>query len=263
MPPYGPACPPYLPDCLLSRPAGFTSGFEEELDGVAHQAIDELEGELVRDGLADSAAWSLAARNPRRWLKAYVVALHRAWQAVKPLWEQAGPLLEREVERVGVALAHGALSDVIGGVIPRGKVQDDRWYVCDNDPPAIIGDGLVLQPMLIGPDARLVVEEHSAVTYLAYPLPGAHRLSARVDRSTRTTPLGELLGEPRADILRRLDEVHAAGQLAGKMLFTPSAITHHLIALERAGLITRERHGRHVLVRRSARGTALLHLYES
>jgi DNA-binding transcriptional ArsR family regulator len=42
----------------------------------------------------------------------------------------------------------------------------------------------------------------------------------------------------------------------------PSGVTHHVRALESAGLITRERRGSNVLVHRSARGTALLGLYE-
>jgi DNA-binding MarR family transcriptional regulator len=46
------------------------------------------------------------------------------------------------------------------------------------------------------------------------------------------------------------------------MLYTPSVITHHLTAMERAGLVTRERRGRQVLVHRSPRGTSLLRLYE-
>jgi len=43
---------------------------------------------------------------------------------------------------------------------------------------------------------------------------------------------------------------------------SPGAVTHHLTALERAGLIIREPHGRHVLAPRTARGTSLLGLYE-
>jgi DNA-binding MarR family transcriptional regulator len=39
-------------------------------------------------------------------------------------------------------------------------------------------------------------------------------------------------------------------------------VTHHLTALERAGLILREPDGRRVLAHRTARGTTLLALYE-
>ncbi len=42
----------------------------------------------------------------------------------------------------------------------------------------------------------------------------------------------------------------------------PNMVTHHLRALEAAGLITRTRQGRNVWVRRSARGTQLAALYE-
>jgi DNA-binding transcriptional ArsR family regulator len=39
-------------------------------------------------------------------------------------------------------------------------------------------------------------------------------------------------------------------------------VTHHLTALERAGLVTRERDGRHVWVHRSARGSELAAIYD-
>lgn len=81
-------------------------------------------------------------------------------------------------------------------------------------------------------------------------------------RSDHATGLDALIGAPRAEILRRLDAVLTAGELARNMLYTPSVITHHLTAMERAGLVTRERRGRQVLVHRSPRGTSLLRLYE-
>jgi hypothetical protein len=114
--------------------------------------------------------------------------------------------------------------------------------------------------MLIGPGARLVVERDGAVVRLAYPLPGARRLDPR--KGGGGSSLEALLGEPRAGILRRIDRPTTPGRLARDMQFSPSAITFHLDALERAELATRRRQGRHVVVRRTARGTALLHLYE-
>ena len=53
-----------------------------------------------------------------------------------------------------------------------------------------------------------------------------------------------------------------AGQIALALDLSPSTVTHQLAALERAGLILREPHGRHVLAHRTTRGTALLGLYE-
>ena len=57
------------------------------------------------------------------------------------------------------------------------------------------------------------------------------------------------------------DEPLAAGAVAEAIIATPGAATHHLRALEGAGLIVRERSGRNVIVHRTARGTNLLGLY--
>ena len=60
----------------------------------------------------------------------------------------------------------------------------------------------------------------------------------------------------------RLDRPATAGELAELLHAVPSVASHHLRALEAAGLITRTREGRRVRVRRSARGTELVVLYE-
>jgi DNA-binding transcriptional ArsR family regulator len=73
--------------------------------------------------------------------------------------------------------------------------------------------------------------------------------------------LEALLGVPRAVLLQRLDAPATAGDLAAALHAVPSAATHHIAALERAGLARRERSGRQVLVWRTKRGTALLELY--
>jgi DNA-binding MarR family transcriptional regulator len=74
--------------------------------------------------------------------------------------------------------------------------------------------------------------------------------------------LEALLGLPRAALLRALDRATTAGQLAAVLQLAPSGLTHHLRVLEPAGLVSRERRGQCVFVRRTARGTTLLSLYE-
>jgi DNA-binding transcriptional ArsR family regulator len=74
--------------------------------------------------------------------------------------------------------------------------------------------------------------------------------------------LESLLGAPRAAILRALVCPTSIGRLAETLRSVPSAATHHVGALEAAGLVTRDRSGRNVLVRRTERGEALLALYE-
>ena len=74
--------------------------------------------------------------------------------------------------------------------------------------------------------------------------------------------LEDLLGIPRAQILRALECPTSIGRLAEALRAVPSAATHHVSALEAAGLVQRNRCGRQVLVHLTPRGQSLLELYE-
>lgn len=76
------------------------------------------------------------------------------------------------------------------------------------------------------------------------------------------TSLKALLGPQRAAALALLDAPITAGRLAKALHTVPAGATHHLRGLEAAGLVTRERRGQYVIVQRTARGTALLELYD-
>jgi DNA-binding transcriptional ArsR family regulator len=249
-----------VPDALLPRPSGFASSMSDDLERIWARSTDELVDEIESEGL-DGPGWRAAAREPRRWLGAYLRAMQRAWSAAAPLWAQATPLLERETERVAVAMARGALDQVLDG-LPNGHVTQDRWFVWHDGRPATIADDLVLVPMVIGPKARLVGTANGKVVDVAYAVPGADRVFGYDGVGAAGSGLDALVGAPRAEILRRLDRAVPAGALAEQLQLGPSGVTHHLAALERAGLVRRERVGRRVFVHRSSRGSALLHLYE-
>ena len=264
-PVYGPTGPPFVPDCLLPRPAGHVASFHDEIARIAAVTAEELLKDLHDDGQLGTA-WATVARAPRRWIDAYSQALERAWTALAALWARATPLLEREAERIERALSLGAFDRVLDGLHPDGHVTHDRWHLpCRAEAPVTIGGELLLVPMLIGPRATLLMSENGEVTYLAYPLCGAHGLTgtgSRTPSSPGSQALEALLGAPRAEILRSLDSARSAGQIARGLQLSPAGVTHHLSALERAGLIIREPHGRHVLAHRTTRGTTLLALYE-
>jgi DNA-binding transcriptional ArsR family regulator len=95
---------------------------------------------------------------------------------------------------------------------------------------------------------------------LRYPLPGVWR--AFDEQVPEPASLEALVGTQRAAILRTLDRPATAGRLAELLQLVPSGVTHHVRALESAGLVTRERRGSRVIVHRTGRGTALLALYE-
>jgi DNA-binding transcriptional ArsR family regulator len=252
----------FIPDCLVPEPEGFTAGFGEQLEQVASASVDDLLVDLAAHDLLDTA-WAATARAPRRWLSAYAACLGRAWTGTSALWHRARPLLESEVDRVGSALARGTLDLLLQDVSPRAHLVDGRWFLDRNPGPLTSAPRMVLSPMICGPRGLLVADGDDIVHGLAYPVPGARQLSDRRINAADEDSLHALIGEPRAELLRRLDRAVSAGSLAESMLYAPSAITHHLLSLERAGLVHRERNGRHVLVHRTPRGTALLNLYES
>jgi DNA-binding transcriptional ArsR family regulator len=74
--------------------------------------------------------------------------------------------------------------------------------------------------------------------------------------------LEALLGRQRSTILRHLERPTTSGEIAEALWTVPGGATHHLRWLEAAGLVTRRRRGRYVLVERTPRGSALLALYE-
>jgi DNA-binding transcriptional ArsR family regulator len=59
-----------------------------------------------------------------------------------------------------------------------------------------------------------------------------------------------------------LADARSPGEVAERLFLTPSGVSHHLAALESAGLVTRRRQGRRVAIRRTARAIALLALYD-
>jgi DNA-binding transcriptional ArsR family regulator len=84
------------------------------------------------------------------------------------------------------------------------------------------------------------------------------------DRAAAPAGLISLVGAQRAVILEMLLAGPAScGSLAKALFMAPGGITHHLRVLERAGLARRTRAGREVMVNLSARGRALLDLYDA
>lgn len=240
-----------VPDCLLALPAVGGNEPEEEFDRLAATDPETLRAELSRDGLGRVAPWAAVASDAARWLRRYTDALRKLWAATEPRWNAGSQLLDREVERVGVAVARGAALEALR---PLG--------VGDGLGAGLAADrGLILMPKLTRPYSAVIrAYDGQTLTHLAYPVPGARRLMD--DELPPPSSLEALLGPARTVILRQLDRPKPVGRLAEALFAGPSAATHHANALETAGLVERERKGRRVVVRRTARGTALLALYE-
>jgi DNA-binding transcriptional ArsR family regulator len=210
---------------------------------------------IVRDTATDA---------PTCWLRAYVDGLRRAWRAIEPVWSRAAPLLDREVERVSVALARGGGAELIVRLLPFSRIDGDALLLPGHAPhggAVRLGPTLLLQPLIASTDSAGWSGDGDGVCLtIRYPLPAVWRLFG--GETPPVAGLDALLGHQRARILHALDRPARAGQLADLLQGPPSMVTHHIAALERAGLVTRERDGRHVWVHRSARGSELAAIYD-
>lgn len=250
------------PDCIAPRPDPGPRSVDDVLKELADTPAETLLRDLAAERLDEDEAWQPAARNARTWVLVYTEALRRVWDVVGPTWSRGAQRLEQEAERVETAAARGAQPELLAGLFSSAPVRDDEWLLPGDVPRhrRIAPTGLVVIPMLAGPEACARYHDADAnLTHFAYPIREARELGRAVSPDSE---LEALLGRPRASILRTLDRPATAGELARMLIAVPSAVSHHLLALEGAGLVVRHREGRHVVVDRTARGSTLLALFE-
>jgi DNA-binding transcriptional ArsR family regulator len=235
----------------------------ERLSSVSSGAlVDALED--PRD-VSPARGWELVTGAPDRWLEGYVDALHRCWPAIKPLWQRSLALLEREEDRVHAAMERGvAPTQALASVSSRLTIVDDCLRIAPADDGSrrlrVDERGATVVPMIVSSQAGTLSAPGEFLDWVGYPLPDSWR--AFDDNAPPRASLEALVGAQRAVLLRGLDQPQTAGRLARLLGCAPSVITHHLVALEAAGLVTRHRRGRHVDVDRTSRGSAVLALYE-
>jgi DNA-binding transcriptional ArsR family regulator len=246
--------PEQLPSCLCILTHRTETGLPSLDDDL--ERIAAIPPELLMSQLPPGSLWDPVARDPQRWLQRFARSLRRACDGLHGPWTSAAGMLSREAERVGVASLHGATRELISSLLPATVLKLEA-----PEPPR---DGrtrqLSLVPSLAGPGSTHVWVLGGELTHIAYPLANAWQLLERKHESPAS--LEVLLGRQRALILRSLDRPMSPGRLAEALIAVPSAASHHLAILERAGLVERERQGRNVLVRRTERGTGIIGLYE-
>lgn len=252
----------FVPDALVPVPTVPGLSFKDELERVVAIA----EADLARDIHASRASgptgdWRAAERHPERWVHDFAGALARAWNGFEPVWRLAQDAIAREVERVGVAMARDFQLELLDGLLPNAHVSDGKWSVhaLENAELSLPDTGLIVVPLVCGERGSMLGGAGGVMTDLGYPLP-----AVPADAPAAPAPpasLEALLGPQRARILRELERPTTNNRLAEALHTVPSGITHHVNTLASAGLVTRERQGRHVAVRRTPRGEALLGLY--
>jgi DNA-binding transcriptional ArsR family regulator len=230
----------------------------------ADALISELE---VPDGcLHWPPQWRVAADQPRRWLNSMADASLDTWAMAESRWQAAGPLLDREIRRVGTAAVRGGMAALLNSLHPGISYHDqDGTFTFSSscDPSNTLGPigpvgprRLVLMPLIAGREAQLFSFERPDVCCIGYPLreprPGA--------RATADGALAMILGPVRAAILQALRQPLTVRDLAAAVHCAPTTATYHLHQLAAAGLIMREKSGPSVWISRAARGDELVDL---
>ncbi|NXY98099.1 winged helix-turn-helix transcriptional regulator [Streptomyces sp. BR123] len=214
--------------------------------------------------------------------------LHRYWEiAVQPVWPQLRLVAEADMTYRARQLARGGARLLFADMHPqlhwedggsRGVLRIHRTI--GGYEAQASGRGLLLVPCVFAHKPAPPVSREEPL-WLLYPSrgvatlwapgpasgpgPGPAQAAGPAGSAGPEDPAGPgvapalvpLLGAPRARLLGLLAEPLATVELARRLRVTPSAVSQHLRVLHGAGLVTRARHGRQVLYRRSTLGEQL------
>lgn len=254
LPPYG-----YSPD-FLTPSAGDRPTFRAAVDALLGTEPARLRAELAR--LARSArlpGWAASlARGDTETLTRLGDALH-AYQAraLVPHWRQIRADVEADRARRLRDLMDGGTEALLSGLGP-----DARWRppVLEVTYPVehslrLEGRGLVLQPSFFCWPAPTTLADGTLRPVLVHPI--RHTPGWAAPR-TGPGPLGRLLGQTRAELLRATGTGCSTVEAARMLQVTHPAVSQHMNVLRAAGLITTVRTAGRSFHLATAEGRALL-----
>ncbi|MBL0780855.1 ArsR/SmtB family transcription factor [Streptomyces albidoflavus] len=254
LPPYG-----YSPD-FLTPSAGERPTFRAAVEALLGTEPARLRAELAR--LARSArlpVWAASlARGDTETLTRLGDALH-AYQAraLVPHWRQIRADVEADRARRLRDLMDGGTEALLSGLGP-----DARWRppVLEVTYPVehclrLEGRGLVLQPSFFCWPAPTTLADGTLRPVLVHPI--RHTPGWAAPR-TGPGPLGRLLGQTRAELLRATGTGCSTVEAARMLQVTHPAVSQHMNVLRAAGLITTVRTAGRSFHLATAEGRALL-----
>jgi DNA-binding transcriptional ArsR family regulator len=249
--------------CTPIAPLGDTS-VAEQVARLRDTPDDALTSELqaADGGQPYPPQWRAAADQPRRWLNSMADASLDTWAVAEARWRAAGPLLDREIRRVGTAAVRGGMTALLNSLHPGLSYRDGAFaYAPPCNPRLTVAFDpvgrrrLALVPMIAGRNALLFDFERPDVCWIGYPLrppgPGAQATDSA---------LATILGPVRAAILQALRQPLTMRHLAAVVHCAPNTATYHLHQLAATGLISREKSGTNVRVSRTTLGDELVDL---
>jgi DNA-binding transcriptional ArsR family regulator len=264
---------PYFPEFLIPAPADRWPSFADglaQLCATPGTAVQASLGRVFADGPWPASAQDLAAR-PAESLTAIAAELTECHERlVLPHWDRIRPVLDADVAYRTGLLAGGGARALFGDMSPELNWTGDALVLSETagdeqliTVPLAPG-GLVLMPSVFNWPNVSARRSTSTQTTLVYPARGVatvwQSLSARrpFTAASDGRAVADLLGTVRARLLDVLRSPAATTALARQFGVTPSAVSQHLAALHRGGLVERQRSGRNVLYTTTELGLALL-----
>ncbi|MFB4289267.1 ArsR/SmtB family transcription factor [Nonomuraea sp. ATR24] len=253
-----------IPDCLTA-----TSTIAEADMGAYLDALAELDDRiLIRELEAEFGPvlprhWHAVADRPGPWIRAYAGLMNRLWKEFRTVWKNADALLHKEQERIGLAAVTRSLHALLPGLSGRLTCDSASIRLPDQQGRTfdLAGRRLTFVPVVSGHGACLFSFDQPGPAWIGYPLPAVGLLwSGRTSHAARedTDKLALTLGRTRAAILRLAGTSIPIGKLAALLDCSPSTASYHCDQLQAADLLSRERRGRHVHIKITARGDELL-----
>jgi DNA-binding MarR family transcriptional regulator len=242
------------------------ASMREELERLAATPPEALRRAVERASKSGrpTGPWMHLHRDPAAWLEDYVAGVRAIWAEVRPIWANAHDRLAREAEHLEVISGLGSAGHLAAGRALPGRAERDALVLPSHTETSgrlTMSGSVQVVPLLADVPAGSWGDDcGQRLLSLRYPLLPSR--TAEADAPLAPDSLEALLGSARAAVLLALDDRRGPGDVAERLLLTPSGVSHHLGALESAGLVTRTRLGRRVAIRRTGRAIALLALYD-
>ncbi|MGD0602340.1 MAG: helix-turn-helix domain-containing protein [Streptosporangiaceae bacterium] len=258
---------PYYPEFLVPAPPGRRPSFADnvaQLRATPATAVRASLGRVFAAGPWPASALDLAER-PAESLAEIAAEVTECYQRlVLPHWDRIASVLDADIAYRSGLLADRGARALFGDISPDLRWTGDTLVLSEPaDPELVISvslapDGLVLMPSVFNwPDVS-ARRSTSTQTTLVYPARGAATVWQAMPAAAAGSAVAELLGTVRARLLDMLRSPATTTALARQLGVTPSAVSQHLAALHRGGLVDRQRSGRSVLYTTTDLGLALL-----
>lgn len=256
-----------IPDCILPVTPRADVGTETYLEAMRSMSDEEIGADLAQEfGPEVPTYWQSPLRQPQRWLRSFADAAELVSKELEPVWERARPLIDRDVERIGLTLVRGGVEALLNSISPRIACRNGILSFDDVVPGSynLSGRRIVLVPIVSGPRLLMSCFDNPDLIWIGYPISGVGQIAtgpcpARPDAEDR---LSLVLGASRAAVVRYLVRPSFMSEAARDLVIAPNTLTFHCDHLERAGLVIRERRGRQVEVSRTERADALIDLMD-